>query len=200
MRFKGKTAVVTGGTSGIGKETAVGLVKEGAEAGALPPDVGNKGLDKAARVLLDDERHVRICGEGACAGGDGAPKVLGHGVWAQWRLALGLHGEHHRIEVALPTIWQVGQSGNIPQAGIIFDSHGSALLEVAPAPCLVQARVGVLGALRGRRTYHQHASAWMEVPLVDRVERLAKARALGIGGERLLRQAKKIHFLFFVFG
>ena len=31
MRFKGKTAVVTGGTSGIGKETAVRLVKEGAE-------------------------------------------------------------------------------------------------------------------------------------------------------------------------
>ena len=58
------------------------LVKEGDEAGALRLEVG-KGLDKAARVLLDDELHVRICGEGACAGGDGAPKVLGHGVWAQ---------------------------------------------------------------------------------------------------------------------
>ena len=33
----------------------------------------------------------------------------------------------------------------------------------------------------------------MEVPLVDRVERLPKANALGIGGERLLRQAKKVH-------
>ena len=54
MRFKGKTAVVTGGTSGIGKETALRLVKEGAEVLFTGRDES-----RAEQALQELEKLVR---------------------------------------------------------------------------------------------------------------------------------------------
>jgi NAD(P)-dependent dehydrogenase (short-subunit alcohol dehydrogenase family) len=58
MRFQGKVAVVTGGGSGIGKEVAARLVKEGAKIVINGRDVAK--LDAAAREIDARGQNVRV--------------------------------------------------------------------------------------------------------------------------------------------
>ena len=58
MRFKDKVAIVTGGSSGIGKETAKRLVAEGAFV--ILGGLENDKLRTAAKEVAGDSDRVRI--------------------------------------------------------------------------------------------------------------------------------------------
>jgi NAD(P)-dependent dehydrogenase (short-subunit alcohol dehydrogenase family) len=58
MRFKGKVAIVTGGTGEIGRATALQLASEGAKV--MIADVGDDG-SKVAAELSRDGREVAFC-------------------------------------------------------------------------------------------------------------------------------------------
>jgi NAD(P)-dependent dehydrogenase (short-subunit alcohol dehydrogenase family) len=58
MRFKGKVAIVTGGTGEIGRATAVQLASEGAKV--LIADLGAEGA-KVAAELSRDGREIAFC-------------------------------------------------------------------------------------------------------------------------------------------
>lgn len=54
MRLKGKIAVIPGGTSGIGKEIALGFIKEGATA--IVASRNEKRVFEMQK-LFDDKKH-----------------------------------------------------------------------------------------------------------------------------------------------
>jgi NAD(P)-dependent dehydrogenase (short-subunit alcohol dehydrogenase family) len=58
MRFKGKVAIVTGGNSGIGKETAKRLVAEGASV--VISGIDEAKLHSAAKEIAADADRVRV--------------------------------------------------------------------------------------------------------------------------------------------
>ena len=58
MRFKGKVAIVTGGSSGIGKEAAKGLVAHGASLVLGGRD--EEKIHAAAKEVSEDPGAVRV--------------------------------------------------------------------------------------------------------------------------------------------
>ncbi len=59
-RFEGKSVIVTGAASGIGRATALRLGEEGADVVLL--DIDEEGLNSAAKILTDMDRqgHTRV--------------------------------------------------------------------------------------------------------------------------------------------
>lgn len=103
MRFEGKTAIVTGGSRGIGRACVVRLVAEGARV-AVVYRSNQKAADALAEELKDAPGEVRLCQADVCD--HPAAQRLVEQLLADW--------EHVDVLVNSAGIVQDGLLGSMP--------------------------------------------------------------------------------------
>ncbi len=206
MKLKGKTAIVTGAASGIGKEIALTFAREGAK-------VAIADLNKAAAdVTVDEIRRsgtesigvaMDVCDEDAVNSGVAATVEAFGGVdilvsnagiqivhpieqfsYAEWKKMLAIHldGAFLTTRACLPLMCKSGRGGSIIYMGSVHSKEASKL----KAP-YVTAKHGLLGLARvvakEGASYGVHANVvcpgFVRTPLVDQ-QIPEQARELGI--------------------
>jgi 3-hydroxybutyrate dehydrogenase len=164
MRLQGKTAVITGGASGIGKEIAIAFAREGANVTIADLDLakGNvtaadisAGGRQALAVTMDvaNEESVNAGIAKAVAAFGGVDILVSNaGIQivqpleelshAEWKKMMGIHldGAFLTTHACLPHMYQSGRGGCI----IYIGSVHSKVASVLKAP-YVAAKHGLLG-------------------------------------------------------
>jgi 3-hydroxybutyrate dehydrogenase len=206
MKLRGKTAIVTGAASGIGKEIALTFAREGAR-------VAIADLNKAAAdVTVDEIRSngtesigvaMDVCDEDAVNSGVAATVEAFGGIdilvsnagiqivhpieqfsYADWKKMLAIHldGAFLTTRACLPLMCKSGRGGSIIYIGSVHSKEASKL----KAP-YVTAKHGLLGLARvvakESGPYGVHANVicpgFVRTPLVDK-QIPEQARELGI--------------------
>ncbi|MFO1313590.1 MAG: 3-hydroxybutyrate dehydrogenase [Burkholderiales bacterium] len=206
MRLKGKSAIITGAASGIGKEIALLFAREGAKVGIA--DLVKKAADETAAeiraaggtamgVAMDVSSEEQVnAGVAAVAKEFGGVDVLVsnagiqivHPVhefsFADWKKMLAIHldGAFLTTRACLPHMYKSGRGGSIIYMGSVHSKEASKL----KAP-YVTAKHGLLGLARvvakEGAQYGVHANVicpgFVRTPLVDK-QIPEQAKELGI--------------------
>lgn len=206
MKLKGKSAIITGAASGIGKEIAVLFAREGAKVAIA--DLVKKAADDTAAeirktggqamgVAMDVSSEEQVnAGVAAVAQEFGGVDVLVsnagiqivHPVqefsFADWKKMLAIHldGAFLTTRACLPHMYKSGRGGSIIYMGSVHSKEASKL----KAP-YVTAKHGLLGLARvvakEGAQYGVHANVicpgFVRTPLVDK-QIPEQAKALGI--------------------
>jgi 3-hydroxybutyrate dehydrogenase len=206
MKLQGKTAIITGAASGIGKEIAILFAREGAKVAIA--DLVKKAADdtaaeirkaggQATGVAMDVSSEEQVnAGVAAVVKEFGGVDVLVsnagiqivHPVeqfsFADWKKMLAIHldGAFLTTRACLPHMYKSGRGGSIIYMGSVHSKEASKL----KAP-YVTAKHGLLGLARvvakEGAQYGVHANVicpgFVKTPLVDK-QIPEQAKALGI--------------------
>ena len=213
MKLKDKTAIVTGGASGIGKSIAMRFAREGARvaiadvaadaADAVTREI--RAADGAAMSVVMDVTDERAVNDGVAAivaafGGvdilvSNAGIQIVHPVeqfpFPEWKRMLAIHldGAFLTTKACLPHMYRSGRGGSV----IYMGSVHSKLASVLKAP-YVTAKHGLIGlckvvategAARGVRA-NVICPGFVRTPLVDK-QIPEQAKALGISEQEVVR-------------
>jgi len=196
MRFKGKTALISGAASGIGKACAELLAREGAESlvlvdsnadalGALrldcevnrlAGDVADEELWASARFGLLDHAVVN-------AGVAGAAPITELG-YAEWRriVSVNLDGAFLTLQAALRAIRVGGSIVTVASAAGLKPEPGVAAYGASKAGLIHLTRVAAKEAAERRIRVNAIAPGGVETPVWDSVPMFTE-RASAIGRE-----------------
>jgi 3-hydroxybutyrate dehydrogenase len=213
MRLKGKSAIVTGAASGIGKEIAVLFAREGASvaiadldkdaADAVAAEIAKRG-GKALGIAMD------VCDEAAVNAGVAATDKTFGGVdilvsnagiqivnqveeftLADWKKMLAIHldGAFLTTRACLPHMYKSGRGGSVIYMGSVHSKEASKL----KAP-YVTAKHGLIGLARvvakEGAEHGVHANVvcpgFVRTPLVDK-QIPEQAKELGITEEQVIK-------------
>jgi len=212
MRLKNKVAVVTGAASGIGKEIARTLAREGAKV--VIGDLNQAGADVAASELggtgsaigvamdVTDETQVGACMATAVAAfgsidilvsnaGIQTVGALDQFEFAKWKQLLSIHldGAFLTTRAALRQMYRQGTGGNIIYMGSVHSKEGSLLK--APYVTAKHGLIGLAkvvakeGAKHGVRA-NVVCPGFVRTPLVEK-QIPEQAKALGISESDVVR-------------
>jgi 3-hydroxybutyrate dehydrogenase len=213
MQLQGKSAIVTGAASGIGKEIALTYVREGARVAIADLDKKaadataaqiNAGGGKAIGVAMDvtDEEAVNA-GVAAVLGAFGGVDILvsNAGIqivhpleefsYAEWKKMLAIHldGAFLTTRACLPHMYKSGRGGSVLYMGSVHSKEASVLK--APYVTAKHGLIGLAkvvakeGAKHGVRA-NVICPGFVRTPLVDK-QIPEQARALGIGEAEVIR-------------
>lgn len=206
MKLKGKTAIITGAASGIGKEIAIRFAQEGANvaiadlnhdsAKAAASEITNQG-GKAIAVAMDvtNEQQVND-GIKAVVAAFGAIDILVsnagiqivHPVeeftYAEWKKMLAIHldGAFLTTRACLPHMYKSGRGGSIIYMGSVHSKEASKLK--APYVAAKHALIGLAKVVaKEGAQFGVHANVvcpgFVRTPLVEK-QIPEQARELGI--------------------
>jgi 3-hydroxybutyrate dehydrogenase len=213
MKLKGKTAIVTGAASGIGKHIALAFAREGARVAIA--DLNRTATDaavaeiesaggQALSVTMDvtDERAVND-GTAACIEAFGGVDILVSNAGLQivhpleefsfeeWKRLTSIHldGAFLTTKACLPHMYRSGRGGSIIYMGSVHSKEGSML----KAP-YVTAKHGLIGLAKVvAKEGAQHGvranvicPGFVRTPLVDR-QIPEQARILGVSEQTVIR-------------
>jgi 3-hydroxybutyrate dehydrogenase len=212
MRLKNKVAVVTGAASGIGKEIARTLAREGAKV--VIGDLNQAGADVAASELggtgsaigvamdVTDETQVGACMATAVAAfgsidilvsnaGIQTVGALDQFEFAKWKQLLSIHldGAFLTTRAALRQMYRQGTGGNIIYMGSVHSKEGSLLK--APYVTAKHGLIGLAkvvakeGAKHGVRA-NVVCPGFVHTPLVER-QIPEQSKELGISEAEVVR-------------
>ncbi len=206
MKLQGKTAIVTGAASGIGKEIAFLFAREGAkvaiadlvkqaadDTAAEIRKAGGQAMGVAMDVASEEQVNAGVAAVAQAFGGvdvlvSNAGIQIVHPVeefsFAEWKKMLAIHldGAFLTTRACLPHMYESGRGGSIVYMGSVHSKEASRL----KAP-YVTAKHGLLGlakvvAKEGAK-YGVHANVicpgFVRTPLVDK-QIPEQAKALGI--------------------
>ena len=206
MKLQGKTAIVTGAASGIGKEIAFLFAREGAkvaiadlvkrsadDTAAEIRKAGGQAMGVAMDVASEEQVNAGVAAVVQAFGGvdvlvSNAGIQIVHPVeefsFAEWKKMLAIHldGAFLTTRACLPHMYKSGRGGSIVYMGSVHSKEASKL----KAP-YVTAKHGLLGlakvvAKEGAK-YGVHANVicpgFVRTPLVDK-QIPEQAQALGI--------------------
>jgi 3-hydroxybutyrate dehydrogenase len=214
MRMNGKTAIITGAASGIGKEIALAFAREGANvaiadlnitaANATAAEITGAG-HKALGVAMDvtDEAAVND-GTAAVVKAFGGVDVLVsnagiqivHPVeeftYAEWKKMIAIHldGAFLTTRACLPHMYKSGRGGSIIYMGSVHSKVASLLK--APYVAAKHALIGLArvvakeGAEHGVRA-NVICPGFVRTPLVDK-QIPEQAQTLGISEDDVIRK------------
>jgi 3-hydroxybutyrate dehydrogenase len=206
MRFKDRTAVVTGGGSGIGKEIALVFAREGAKVAIA--DLNKQAAEAAAAEIRATGGKaigvgMDVCSEEAVNAGVAATVAAFGGVdvlvsnagiqivhpleefpFADWKKLLAIHldGAFLTTRACLPHMYKSGNGGSIIYMGSVHSMEASALKSA-----YVTAKHGLIGlaevvakegAKHGVRA-NVICPGYVHTPLVDK-QIPEQAKELGI--------------------
>jgi 3-hydroxybutyrate dehydrogenase len=213
MKLKGKSAIITGAASGIGKEIALTFAREGAKvaiadlnkeaADATAVEIRKRGSE-AIGVAMD------VCDEEAVNSGVAATVAAFGGVdilvsnagiqivspleklsYADWKKMLTIHldGAFLTTRACLPHMYQSGRGGSVIYMGSVHSKEASKL----KAP-YVTAKHGLIGLARvvakEGAQYGVHANVvcpgFVRTPLVDK-QIPEQAKELGITEDEVVK-------------
>jgi len=213
MKLKGKSAIVTGAASGIGKEIALTFAREGAKVAIADLDKAaaeaaaaeiNKSGGKAIGVAMD------VCSEEAVnAGVASVVKAFG-GVdvlisnagiqivhpleeftLADWKKMLAIHldGAFLTTRACLPHMYKSGRGGSIVYMGSVHSKEASKLK--APYVTAKHGLIGLAKVVAKEGAQHGvHANVicpgFVRTPLVDK-QIPEQAKELGITEEEVIK-------------
>jgi 3-hydroxybutyrate dehydrogenase len=213
MKLKGKSAIVTGAASGIGKEIALTFAREGAKVAIA--DLNNSAAEDAAAEIRAKGGEaigvaMDVCSEDAVDAGVAAVVAAFGGVdilvsnagiqivhpveefsLADWRKMLAIHldGAFLTTRACLPHMYKSGRGGSIIYMGSVHSKEASKL----KAP-YVTAKHGLLGlakvvAKEGAQ-YGVHANVicpgFVKTPMVEK-QIPEQAKELGITEEQVIK-------------
>ena len=213
MRLQGKTAVVTGAASGIGKGIAVAFAREGANVVVADLDIkaatvtaaeisasGAKALAVAMDVADEQAVNAGVAKTAATFGGvdilvSNAGIQIVHPVeefsHAEWKKMMAIHldGAFLTTRACIPHMYRSGRGGSIIYVGSVHSKEASLL----KAP-YVAAKHGLMGLCRVvAKEGAQHGvranvicPGFVRTPLVEK-QIPEQAQALGISEEEVIR-------------
>lgn len=214
MKLQGKTAIITGAASGIGKEIALEFAREGANvaiadlnlaaANATAAEMVASG-HKALGVAMDvaDEEAVEM-GVTAVVSKFGGVDVLvsNAGIqivhpleeftYAEWKKMIAIHldGAFLTTRACLPHMYKSGRGGSIIYMGSVHSKEASLLK--APYVAAKHALIGLAkvvakeGAKHGVRA-NVVCPGFVRTPLVDK-QIPEQAKTLGISEEDVIKK------------
>jgi 3-hydroxybutyrate dehydrogenase len=213
MQLQGKSAIVTGAASGIGKEIALTYVREGARvaiadldkkaADATAAEI-NAGGGKAIGVAMDvaNEDAVNAGVAAVVRAFDGVDILVSNAgiqivhpleefTYAEWKKMLAIHldGAFLTTRACLPHMYKSGRGGSILYMGSVHSKEASVLK--APYVTAKHGLIGLAkvvakeGAKHGVRA-NVICPGFVRTPLVDK-QIPEQARALGISEAEVVR-------------
>lgn len=213
MKLKGKSAIITGAASGIGKEIALIFAREGAKvaiadlnttaAEAAAADIRSSGA-QAIGIAMDvcDEEAVNSGITATVAAFDGVDILVSNAgiqivhpleqfTYLEWKKMLAIHldGAFLTTRACLPHMYRSGRGGSIIYMGSVHSKEASKL----KAP-YVTAKHGLLGLARvvakEGAIHGVHANVicpgFVRTPLVDK-QIPEQAKELGITEAEVIR-------------
>jgi len=213
MKLQGKSAIVTGAASGIGKEIAILFAREGAkvaiadlvqkaadETAAEIRKAGGQAMGVAMDVSSEEQVNAGVAAVAKAFGGvdvlvSNAGIQIVHPVhefgFADWKKMLAIHldGAFLTTRACLPHMYKSGRGGSIIYMGSVHSKEASKL----KAP-YVTAKHGLLGLARvvakEGAQYGVHANVicpgFVRTPLVDK-QIPEQAKELGISEADVVR-------------
>lgn len=194
MRFAGKSALVTGAASGIGRATVELLAREGAERLVLVDRNGDAlkqlTLDCAAELLTGDVADPSLWASAELGEVDHAvvnAGVAGAGLiadldFAEWRriLSVNLDGAFLSLQAALRAIRNGGSIVAVASAAGLKPEPGVAAYGAAKAGLIQLAKVAAKEVATRRVRVNAIAPGGVETPVWDAVPMFAnRAREIG---------------------
>jgi 3-hydroxybutyrate dehydrogenase len=214
MKLKGKTAIITGAASGIGKEIALAFAREGANvaiadlnlaaANATAAEIAAAG-HKALGVAMDVANEEAVeAGVAAVVGKFGGVDILvsNAGIqivhpiedfsYADWKKMIAIHldGAFLTTKACLPHMYKSGKGGSIIYMGSVHSKEASLLK--APYVAAKHGLIGLAkvvakeGAKHGVRA-NVICPGFVRTPLVDK-QIPEQAKTLGISEEDVIRK------------
>jgi 3-hydroxybutyrate dehydrogenase len=213
MRLKGKTAIITGAASGIGKDIAFVFAREGAKVGIA--DLKKEAADLTAKeivakggvamgVAMDVSSEEQVnAGVGSVVTEFGSVDVLvsNAGIqivhpiedfsYADWKKMLAIHldGAFLTTKACIPHMYKSGRGGSIIYMGSVHSKEASLLK--APYVTAKHGLIGLCrvvakeGAMHGVRA-NVICPGFVRTPLVDK-QIPEQAKALGITEEQVIK-------------
>ena len=213
MRLKGKSAIVTGAASGIGKEIALVLAREGAKvaiadlnkaaadatAGEIRK-VGGEAIGVAMDVSSEDAVNAGVAATVAAFGGvdilvSNAGIQIVHPIdefpFAEWKKMLAIHldGAFLTTKACLPHMYRSGRGGSVIYMGSVHSKEASVLK--APYVTAKHGLIGLCkvvakeGAAHGVRA-NVICPGFVRTALVDK-QIPEQAKALGISEQEVIK-------------
>jgi 3-hydroxybutyrate dehydrogenase len=214
MKLEGKTAIVTGVASGIGKEIALLFASEGANVGIADLNLGAANATAAEIVALDQKAlgvAMDVANEEAVEGGVAAVvsafgsvdilvsnagiqivQPLEEFTYVDWKKMIAIHldGAFLTTRACLPHMYKSGRGGSVIYMGSVHSKEASLLK--APYVAAKHGLIGLAkvvakeGAKHGVRA-NVVCPGFVRTPLVDK-QIPEQAKTLGISEDDVIKK------------
>ncbi len=213
MKLKGKTAIITGAASGIGKDIAFVFAREGARIGiadlnkdaataAAKEIVAKGGVAMGVAMDVSNEEQVNAGVKSVVAEFGGVDVLVSNaGIqivhpiedfsYADWKKMIAIHldGAFLTTKACIPHMYKSGRGGSIIYMGSVHSKEASLLK--APYVAAKHGLIGLCrvvakeGALHGVRA-NVICPGFVRTPLVEK-QIPEQAKALGITEEQVIK-------------